>query len=245
MTSDEFYVVLDKVINHCEYVYLHVVGEPLLHPELDKILSFCDQRNAKIKLTTNGTLLKKNLDLLTAHSSLKTVNISLSCIKDFDYFTVQNYLEETFFAAKHLSQNKITTVLRVWTDIKHSSTVQKKMQTDFNADVSLTAEGFQKIGSYLLFNVEKEFIWPVKSETAPTRQNSCLGLRKQLAVLSDGTVVPCCLDSDGKLKLGNIFLSTLEEIVTCERAEKIAEGFRCSQAVEPFCQTCTFSKKFD
>ena len=64
-------------------------------------------------------------------------------------------------------------------------------------------------------------------------------------VLCDGQVVACCLDNDGKLALGNIFDTPIEEILASKRAVNIRDGFQHNIAVEDFCKTCSFTNKFD
>ncbi|MBR4944951.1 MAG: SPASM domain-containing protein, partial [Peptococcaceae bacterium] len=72
----------------------------------------------------------------------------------------------------------------------------------------------------------------------------CYGLRDQLGVLCDGTVVPCCLDHDGDLALGNLFQQTLDEILQSPRAQAIYQGFSNRQAVEPLCRRCGYARRF-
>ena len=73
----------------------------------------------------------------------------------------------------------------------------------------------------------------------------CYGMLDHVGVLADGTVVPCCLDADGEITLGNIFESDLSEILASPRARAIADGFKHHQKVEPLCRRCGYSKRFD
>ena len=71
----------------------------------------------------------------------------------------------------------------------------------------------------------------------------CYGMREQFGILSDGTVVPCCLDSEGVIALGNVFSKPLEEILRSPRATAIGEGFRRGVAVEELCRRCPYARK--
>ena len=62
--------------------------------------------------------------------------------------------------------------------------------------------------------------------------------------MSDGTVVPCCLDADGNLALGNLFESDLESILSSERARNIYDGFTRRRACEELCRKCGYAKRF-
>ena len=74
----------------------------------------------------------------------------------------------------------------------------------------------------------------------------CYGLRDQFGVLSDGSVVPCCLDHDGDITLGNILDTdaSLEEILSSERAQKIKNGFTRRYASEELCRRCGYAQRF-
>ena len=73
---------------------------------------------------------------------------------------------------------------------------------------------------------------------------TCYGLRRQLGILVDGTVVPCCLDQDGIINLGNIFNEDLENIVSSDRAKEIVTNFRNNKLKEDLCKRCGYIKKF-
>ena len=90
----------------------------------------------------------------------------------------------------------------------------------------------------------EKFDWP--DLQAPDRGETCFcyGLRDQVAVLSDGTVVPCCLDREGAMALGSLFETPLEEILETPRARAIYDGFSRREAVEPLCRTCGFARRF-
>ena len=90
----------------------------------------------------------------------------------------------------------------------------------------------------------ERFDWPDMG--AKDRGDSCFcrGLRDQIGVLCDGTVVPCCLDHEGDIALGNLFESELEEIMSTEKARRIYEGFTARKAVEPLCRRCGYARRF-
>jgi radical SAM protein with 4Fe4S-binding SPASM domain len=72
----------------------------------------------------------------------------------------------------------------------------------------------------------------------------CRGLRDHLAILVDGTVVPCCLDADGQVALGNIFRQPLVAILASPRALRLREGFGHQWLVEPLCRRCAYRQRF-
>ena len=102
----------------------------------------------------------------------------------------------------------------------------------------------ERIANNIYLEYGEKFDWPDLTLPDGNPQGFCYGLRDQLGVLCDGTVVPCCLDSDGNLALGNLFLQTLDDILQSPRAQAIYQGFSNRQAVEPLCQRCGYARRF-
>ena len=75
-------------------------------------------------------------------------------------------------------------------------------------------------------------------------EDFCQGLRTHIAILSDGTIVPCCLDGNAYISLGNIFVQDISEILEQERTQNFIQGFRDKRAVEPLCCHCSFKERF-
>ena len=70
------------------------------------------------------------------------------------------------------------------------------------------------------------------------------GLRDQIGILCDGTVVPCCLDAEGSIALGNIFRQSLDEILNSERAKALYRGFSNRAPAEELCLRCGYAERF-
>ena len=88
------------------------------------------------------------------------------------------------------------------------------------------------------------FDWPDLALKSLGERCFCYGLRDQVGVLCDGTVVPCCLDREGAVPLGNLFTQELGDIMSTERARAIYEGFSQRKAVESLCQRCGYARRF-
>ena len=83
-----------------------------------------------------------------------------------------------------------------------------------------------------------------KDERGETVPGTCRALDTHVAILHDGRVVACCLDHSGQITLGNINEQSLAEILGSPTAQNIREGFAQHELRHPFCQTCTFCKRF-
>jgi len=217
MTIEEFKCIIEKIKDYTDTIYLHVKGEPLVHPNLIEFLNVAEEHNIKVNLTTNGTLFPNLVDKLKECKSLKKINFSLHSENN-----KENYLEDIFKNVEKLQE--VTVVYRLWTlnngelDEKSTQTVNKitsyyKLSTEIVDKIK--NENNVKIKDRIFVDKDNEFEWP-----SITNHNSCgfcYALKTHIAVLVDGTVVPCCLDSNGLVDLGNIYNESLENIINSNR----------------------------
>ena len=246
MDIEEFKIVLAKIKDYTDYIYFHLLGEPLFHPDLDKFLKIAEDMQFKVIITTNGTLLNKNKDtLLNSNSHYKTV-ISLHSFEANDNkLFFEKYLDDCFTYAKD-AENKKIVVLRLWNNGGKDSLNQEiltRLENHFPKPWVSERNG-TRIGNKIYIQYGDKFDWPTL-ESNDTKENIfCYGLRTQIGILADGTVVPCCLDNNGEINLGNIFKSDLEEIINSQKAQNIYNGFSNRNACEELCKRCSFVRKF-
>lgn len=238
--------LLKKINDYTDYVYLHVKGEPLLHPKLKEILDLCEKYHKKVNITTNATLLKTKETILS-HPAIRQINLSVHSENQ-----EKNYLEEIFEVTDKLKEKNI--VYRFWTmndnnlNKKSTELVEKiinyyklspeiveKIKTDNNI----------KINSNTYVNKANQFVWPNINNDYYNDKGYCYALKDQLAILVDGTVAPCCLDSDGIINLGNIYSNTLEDIINSSRYQKMRSGFCNRKVTEELCKHCSYKERFD
>ena len=246
MSVDEFEEVISKIKDYTDTVCLHVKGEPLLHSNFEEILNICDKNNINISLTTNGTLLKTKIKTLINHDSLSKVHISLNAeIKDL------NYLDALFEAVSVFPQEKII-VYRLWAEKSsklslRSTKVVEKLKKYYHLSTEIVENIKNNQNTTIDINkyVDKAplFKWPTVDKNIT--HNYCEGLKSQLAILSDGTVTACCLDCDGKIKLGNIFEEDLTTILNKEKTLNIIKGFQNNKCTEKLCQSCRYKERFN
>ena len=229
MSVDEFSTVIEKIRHYTNYIYLHVKGEPLLHPQLAQILKICEDSGITVNLTTNATLIREKLPTLLAHP-VHQINVSLHSADDNDCIDMDTYIHNLFEACETLLAKTDTEIsLRLW---------------NARNDPLLFGDKNCTIKRHLYVNVQQPFEWPDLNSSYCNDRGFCQGLRHHIAILCDGTVVPCCLDGNGVMALGNIFDMTLEDILKLPRSIAFMEGFKRKTAVEPLCQHCSFKERF-
>ena len=249
MTAEEFRVLAEKLRGRVSYLSLHVKGEPLLHPQLEELLSIGAEKGFRICLTTNGTLLGKTADMLLSASALHKVSVSLHSAEGNGVEELTDYLSTAWDFAVRAVQAGIICALRLWNiggeEARNGeilSFLADKLGT-YPLDLPQPRQGSWKLGERLYLEQAEKFDWP-DLEAPETGTRFCLGLREQAAGLCDGTVVPCCLDHEGDVPLGNLLERDLEDILDTPRARALERGFSEGKPSEELCRRCGFATRF-
>ena len=246
MTEAEFSFLLPKLQPYTDYLYFHLMGEPLLHPLLPRFLELAQEAGFKVILTTNGTLLRKQRDVLLNATGLHKVNISLHAFEANDLeVPFEEYLSDCFEFGK-AAQGKVLTVYRLWNNggaDAMNAQILSALETAFPKPWIVERRG-TRIGQRIYLEYGDKFDWP--DLTAPDGGEACFcyGLRDQIGVLCDGTVVPCCLDHEGDIPLGNLFLDEMDTILANPMATAIFNGFSDKKAVARLCRRCGYARRF-
>ena len=246
MTPERFQELLPKLRPYTEFLYFHIMGEPLCHPQLGEFLRLAGEFGFKVIITTNGTLLARQQQLLLSASPLHKVNISLHAFEanDLSVPFVQ-YLEDCFAFGK-AAEGKRLVVYRLWNhggaDAKNGE-ILSAMERFFPKPWTDVRQG-HRIGEKIFLEYGEKFDWPDLQAQEDGEPLFCYGLRDQLGVLWDGTVVPCCLDHEGDIALGNLFRDDMASVLDSPRARAIYEGFSRKEAVEPLCRRCGYARRF-
>ena len=255
---EQFNKILDEIRPHTKYIYLHVKGEPLLHPRIDQLLDAAHAKGFKVNITTNGTLIKKNREKILGKPALRQINFSLHSFDGHEGSeNREKYLGDILDFVRESREYKTIISYRLWNLQKdHVSDVaarrnretleilENEYNLDFRIEEKVEPGKGVKIGPNIYLNQDHEFRWPSLLEPEDEGKGFCHALRSQAAILVDGTVVPCCLDGEGVINLGNVHEKSFAEIVDGERATNIIDGFSRREAVEELCRKCGYRQKF-
>jgi len=260
MNIETFVKILDQIKPHTDYIYFHVKGEPLLHPKLDEFLDLSYEKGFKVNITTNGTLINKVRDKIILKPALRQINFSLHSFDGNEGGSNKDeYVNNIIsFVKQSIATTDTLFSLRLWNLNVDNAT---NLEANKNRDLLFVIENaFQlpykieeeihpgrgiKICDKVYLNQDHEFQWPDLKEHEDNSPGFCYGLRNQVAILVDGTVVPCCLDGEGVINLGNIHETPFSQIVESQRANHIFNGFSRREAVEELCRKCGYRKKFN
>ena len=248
LTEEEFDILLSKIAGRSKYLFFHLMGEPTLHPLLPQFIE--KSRNAGFlpAITTNGSLLeKKGEELLTALPY--KISISLHAPEANPAFSADGYLESCVTFAKEAASRGSIIALRLWNlgSGADNSSILDFLHASFPGEWKDIRGGqSQRLAEKIFLEWGERFDWPDLKvpECDVDADLFCYGLRDQIGILSDGRVVPCCLDADGNLELGNLFESELDEILASPRARAIYDGFTRRRGVESMCRRCGYARRF-
>ncbi len=244
LSPDEFRRGAEQLRGFADYLYFHVMGEPLLHPMLGEFLGISEELGFRVILTTNGTLLDKKKDILLSSKSLHKVSISLHCYEANDIgISLEKYLVGCFDFCREAAEAGIIAVMRLWNiggEDEMNQKILSAMHNYFPNEWREIYSGYKLCDKVFLEWGEK-FDWPDIEGEYKGGCHSCYGLRDQVGVLSDGTVVPCCLDAEGAINLGNIFDTDLDEILNSPRAVALKRSFEARKITEELCQRCGYA----
>ena len=258
MAPATFTAIIARVREHTDHLCLHVLGEPLLHPELAEILALCQRHGLKVNLTTNGTLLAQKNEVLLGSEGLRQVNISLHSFAGGEKgVSLDGYLGGIFaFIGEVRGRGRPYVSLRLWNTARGENAgperpneaILSRLESFFAlpfplADRLTPGQGLT-LAPGIFLSQNPTFTWPHAPGPDLGAGGYCHGLKDHIAILVDGTVVPCCLDAEADIPLGNILRHPLDEIVAGPRAAAIRQGFSRRRAVEPLCRRCSFKENF-
>ena len=250
MSVDDFEEIIEKIHKYTNLVCLHVKGEPLLHSKLEDILKVLEKYNLKANITTNGTLIQENLEVIKNSKAVRQINFSLHSSTQNEMFS-NKYLQNIFESVEELKDVIIS--YRLWN-------LKNIKENDINLEIIKSTEGyyniqnlkyslieneFLKLKENVFINQDIEFTWPDINKEVIIEKGRCLALKEQIAILVDGTVVPCCLDNNGDIPLGNIFEESIEGILNKPKSIEIKKKFENNIISCDLCKTCGFLKRLE
>ena len=259
LSTEQFRLILRQVLPYTDQVCLHLMGEPLAHPQFKEILEICNEEGAVVHLTTNGTFLEKfGFELFLNSPALRQINFSLHSYKDnFPDKDIRPYLFDILQFSKQALEQKPELYInyRLWNLPKTTESKDENIsiidhiceffQIPINESVDVGFKKSKNLLGRIYFHFDTRFDWPSYQDPLQGTKGFCHALSQQIGIHADGTVVPCCLDKEAGIPLGNILHQPFEEILNTERLKNIRMGFQKHILVEELCQKCTYIKRFD
>jgi radical SAM protein with 4Fe4S-binding SPASM domain len=257
VSLSEFEQVAPKLQGRVEYLYFHLMGEPTLHPQLAEFLKIAYRLGFKVIITTNGTTLGEKGAVLFESEAVYKISISLHSFEANEKNRTEKmteYLLSCFDFSRRAAEKGKICVFRLWNldgentvgENSDNPVILTQMKQYFGSEWADTRSG-KRICDKIFLEYGEKFEWPDPESVEVFDEDAdcfCHGLRDQMGILCDGTVVPCCLDSEGTVKLGNIFENTLEEILASPKAVTFYNSFTKRKSPSALCSNCGYAKRF-
>lgn len=259
LSPDNFRIILKKVLPFTEQICLHLMGEPLAHPEFPQILKICEEEGAIIHLTTNGTYLSKyGFETFIYSKAIRQINFSIHSYKDnFPGQDIRPYLYDILMFSRQALQERPELYInyRLW-NLAETTRMQEEnqdimdhicefFQVPVNEKIDLGLRKNKNITGRIYFHFDSRFKWPSYADPEQGEKGFCHALSQQIGIHANGTVVPCCLDKEAGIPLGNVLETSFEDILSSARLVRMREGFQKRFLTEELCRKCTFIKRFE
>jgi len=235
MTEDSFCEILEKLKGHTKYLYFHILGEPLLHPQIRNFIEIANNKGFNVNITTNGYLISKINNI----SDLRQLNVSLHSYDERYNISLENYLNSIFDVVDNLKDTYIS--YRLWVKNKYTEKILTIMNEHYGTSINISdIKDNITLKKNIFISSFHEFIWPDLENDFYSENGTCYALRDHIGILVDGTIVPCCLDSKGDINLGNIFTNSIDSVLTSNRVVKMRKEFQSKKKCEELCRHCSF-----
>ena len=236
ITRDNYIYIINKIKDYTKEIYLHVLGEPLMHKDINYFIDYAVNNNLLVNITTNGYLIDKIKNNLNIHR----LNISLHSYNSKYKIDLNTYLDNIFKVIDILHDKTFIT-LRLWVNGQHTREILEYINNRYNTNIDILKDNMKiKIKKNIIIDTFHEFIWPDINNKYYSEVGTCMGLINHIGILSNGDIVPCCLDSEGKIKLGNIYVDSILDIYKLDRVKEMIKGFKNNYKCEELCRHCHF-----
>lgn len=228
--EENFKLILKKIKGYTNYLYFHILGEPLLHPNIKKYIKLAKENNFMINITTNGYLIKRIKDI----NEIRQLNISLHSYDEKYEISLEQYMNDIFDVVDNLENTYIS--YRIWINNKYNEQIINILNNHYNTNIKEK----KKIKNNIFFSEFHEFIWPDLDNNYYNDKGKCYALKDHIGILSNGNIVPCCLDTKGIITLGNIYKDDLKKILNSTRVNRMINNFKNNKKCEELCKHCNF-----
>ncbi len=215
MSVDVFQSVIDDICENRPLVKLYLSGEPLLHEGLFEMIEYAGAKGCRTMIHTNATALTRETAERILSSSLTFLCFSFDGCSETVYERlrpparfehVRSNIERYLALRRERGGAGPRTAIEI---IRMDETADKL--GDFVSEWRGTEVDDVHVAEYTTWHglVEDRRI---EKRSGPPEYKPCAAPFSHGCILADGTVVPCCLDVNGRMPLGNVTTSRFREI---------------------------------
>ena len=237
----------------------HMVGDPLVLSNLNEYLNISLKHDLKVNITTTANNINEKHYKALMNPTIKQINFSINSYNANSHKkSLDEYLNPILDFVKFAQEQKHEYFInfRIWNLDEEKSAkefnkkVFDKINETFNTNIDLENVYKERpknirIDRKIFFNFDEYFNWPSLENEIVSSNGFCYGLDSHFGILTSGDVVPCCLDQNACINLGNTNTTQISDILNSKRVKDIQSGFRKGIVVEELCQKCEYRTRFD
>ena len=237
----------------------HMVGDPLVLSNLNEYLNISLKHDLKVNITTTANNINEKHYKALMNPTIKQINFSINSYNANSHKkSLDEYLNPILDFVKFAQEQKHEYFInfRIWNLDEEKSAkefnkkVFDKINETFNTNIDLENVYKERpknirIDRKIFFNFDEYFNWPSLENEIVSTNGFCYGLDSHFGILTSGDVVPCCLDQNACINLGNTNTTQISDILNSNRVKAIQNGFRKNIVVEELCQKCEYRTRFD
>ena len=237
----------------------HMVGDPLVLSNLNEYLNISLKHALKVNITTTANNINEKHYKALMNPTIKQINFSINSYNANSHKkSLDEYLNPILDFVKFAQEQKHEYFInfRIWNLDEEKSAkefnkkVFDKINETFNTNIDLENVYKERpknirIDRKIFFNFDEYFNWPSLENEIVSTNGFCYGLDSHFGILTSGDVVPCCLDQNACINLGNTNTTQISDILNSNRVKAIQNGFRKNIVVEELCQKCEYRTRFD
>ncbi|MBU0925284.1 SPASM domain-containing protein [bacterium] len=259
MSLEKFDDINAQLKPYTKELAYHIVGDPLVLSNLHEYLNISLKHELKVNITTTANNINKKHYEALMNPTIKQINFSINSYNANSHKkSLDEYLNPILDFVKFAQEQKHEYFInfRIWNLDEEKSAkefntkVFDKINETFNTNINIEEVYKERpknirIDRKIFFNFDEYFNWPSLQNEVLGTKGFCYGLDSHFGVLTNGDVVPCCLDQNACINLGNTNNTQLKDILSSKRVRDIQSGFRKSIVVEELCQKCEYRTRFD
>ncbi|WP_139452036.1 radical SAM/SPASM domain-containing protein [Campylobacter armoricus] len=248
MSLENFEKICKSVHNHAKLFTFHVLGDPLRILNLKEYLKIALKFNMQIELTSSGFYFdNEKINLVLNYKNIHQINISLGAFLSQSRVDLSEYFNPILkLIFLHLEKKNNSFInLRLWnldknfTPPSENEKIYKFLEQVFKVKIQ-TQKIKNRLERHIILHQAKLFKWPSLKDEVIREKGYCYALNGQIAILSDGSLVPCCLDAKADMKLGNCFEKDFNELLKSPLYIELKEGFKQGILKAELCKRCNF-----
>ncbi len=237
----------------------HIVGDPLVLTNLNEYLNISLKHDLKVNITTTANNINEKHYESLLNPTIKQINFSINSYNANSHKkSLDEYLNPILNFVKFAQSKKHEYFInfRIWNLDEEKSAkefnkrVFDKINETFDSNINIEEVYKERpknirIARKIFFNFDEYFSWPNLQNEIVSKTGFCYGLDSHFGILTSGDVVPCCLDQNACINLGNTNSTQLDDILNSQRVKAIQKGFKNNILVEELCQKCEYRTRFD